>query len=224
MFRSTMYVATFWGCRRRRIAWAPSPSSGSLPLSKRRSASASVRRPPPLALSMTSRTVVGIFSEEFQACPFGRPEVKGDRFRQVRPAIGRGQLQPGGLASGDFRDLLRPPLLRRPQGRRDLASLRMAGPVGPERIDERSARERLPFAPQVEERDADGTKRSISDGHRGVNRFEGQALRGVPREVARTKTISLFQQGSRPAVRRPGIPIRRQAADLAEREPVMEAD
>src|SRR5436190_17904668 len=101
---------------------------------------------------MTSRTVVGILSKEGQAGPFGPSEVERDRLRQILSAIGRGQLQPRRLALRDRRDRRGAPLLRGGQPPDDLAGLRMAGPVGPERVDERLPRERLPLASEVEKR------------------------------------------------------------------------
>src|SRR5205085_5217243 len=122
--------------------------------SKRRRVSASVRRSPAFALSMTSATVFRILSEQLEARPLGGAQVERDVLGQVRAAEPRRQPQALRLAPRDRGDLRGAPCLRFPEGRGDLRGLRMAGPVGPERIDEGPPREGLPLGPEVEEGDA----------------------------------------------------------------------
>src|SRR6185503_12162413 len=126
----------FSGWSRRRIEWAPSPSSGRSPSSKRWSVSASVSRSPALAFSIRSRTVFCILAEELEARPLGGAQVERDVFGEVRAAEARGQSQPLRLAPRDLGDFRRSPLLRLPERRGDLRRLRVAGPVGPEGVDE----------------------------------------------------------------------------------------
>src|SRR6185436_12282830 len=102
----------FSGWSRRRIAWAPSPSSGRSPSSKRRRVSASVSRSPALAFSIRSRTVLCILSEELEARPLGGAQVERDVFGQVRAAEAGRQPQALRLAPRDLGDLRRPSLLR----------------------------------------------------------------------------------------------------------------
>src|SRR5262245_26514456 len=110
----------FSGWRRRRIAWAPSPSAGRSPSSKGRTVSASVSRSPALAFSMSSRTLFGIVSEQPEPRPFGGAQVERDVVGQVRPAELRGQPQPLRLAGGDLGDGRGAALLGRAERRGDL--------------------------------------------------------------------------------------------------------